>query len=278
MMKKLLTLTLVFLFATFAMHGQIDIFDMEITTPATKPDVVLEPSGPGAATKPTVTSVPDPDGTRTGNSVEYVKTTGCGGWNALQAKYDGTTELGSYNLDTTRFFKFKVRSKDKTTFAIQIQIGSPDPGNFIINKTVTIPLDTWVEYEINLSGTPGSPVDSDVTINAPAAFNTFTRFRFDSTVAGAGETYYIDDVSASSSATLGAKDFKLTNVSVYPNPTTNKLTISTKEQFNFVRIYDIIGKTVKTFNNTKVLNISDLNTGLYFLKTDTGLQAKFVKN
>ncbi|GAA4934550.1 hypothetical protein GCM10023314_03730 [Algibacter agarivorans] len=278
MMKKLLFTTLLFLFATVAMTAQIDIFDMEITPPATKPDVTLTPSGPGAPIKPTVTSVTDPDGTRTGNSVEYVKTTGCGGWNALQAVYDGTTELGSYNLDVNRFFRFKVYSVDKTNFELQIQIGNPDPGNYLITKNVTVALNTWTEFEIDLSGTPGSPVDPDVDINVPAGTNTFTRFFFDRSTAGAGETYYIDDVAANPSATLSSKNFDIKSVSIYPNPTTDRLAISTNEQFKSIQIYNVLGKTVKTFKNTKELNVSDLNVGLYFLRTDTGLQAKFIKN
>lgn len=277
-MKKLLFTASLFLFTTVAMTAQIDIFDMEITPPATMPDVTLTPSGPGAAIKPTVTSVTDPDGTRTGNSVQYFKTTGCGGWNALQAVYDGTTEMSSYNLDTNRFLKFKVYSVDKTNFELQIQVGNPDPGNFLITKNITVALNTWTEFEIDLNGTVGSPVDPDVDINVPAGTNTFTRFFFDRSSAGAGETYYIDDVIANSSATLSSKDFVLKNVSVYPNPTTEKITISTKEQFNSIKIYNVLGKTIKTFTNSKELNISDLSDGLYFLRTDTGLQAKFIKN
>lgn len=77
---------------------------------------------------------------------------------------------------------------------------------------------------------------------------------------------------------LGTSDFNIINVSVFPNPTTDKITIETKQEFGLVNIFDITGKTVKAFDNKKTLNVTDLNKGIYFLKTDTGLTAKFIKN
>jgi len=80
------------------------------------------------------------------------------------------------------------------------------------------------------------------------------------------------------SYTLSLTDFSLdTNVSVFPNPTTDSITLQTKEEFNSVIVYDINGRNIKSFNNEKTLNVSTLQAGIYFLKTDTGLQAKFVK-
>jgi len=78
--------------------------------------------------------------------------------------------------------------------------------------------------------------------------------------------------------TLSVANFSLdTNVSVYPNPTTDTLTIETTQKFNSVNIYDLTGKVVKTFEGNTVLNVSSLQAGMYFLKTDTGNSAKFVK-
>lgn len=79
-------------------------------------------------------------------------------------------------------------------------------------------------------------------------------------------------------ATLSTDDFSLVNVSVFPNPTTDKITIETKQDFNSVNIFDVTGKSVRTFKSKKTLNVSDLTKGIYFLKTDTGLLGKFIKN
>lgn len=76
---------------------------------------------------------------------------------------------------------------------------------------------------------------------------------------------------------LATEDFQIKNVNVYPNPTSNTITIESKDSYKFVKIFDITGKTVKTFKNTEVIQVSELNKGIYFLKTDTRLHAKFVK-
>ncbi|PQJ80637.1 T9SS type A sorting domain-containing protein [Polaribacter porphyrae] len=79
-------------------------------------------------------------------------------------------------------------------------------------------------------------------------------------------------------ATLNTKDFSLINVSVFPNPTSDKITIETQQEFKSVIIFDITGKTIKSFNNKQKLNVAELSKGVYFLKTDTGLLGKFIKN
>jgi len=88
-----------------------------------------------------------------------------------------------------------------------------------------------------------------------------------------------DSVSANAPVigTLGTNKVGINNVSVYPNPTRNLITISTNSIFKSVSVYDISGKTVKSYSETKILDVSDLSNGMYFLKTNTGLQAKFIK-
>lgn len=77
--------------------------------------------------------------------------------------------------------------------------------------------------------------------------------------------------------TLSANNFEINDVAVYPNPTRDLISISTKSVYKSISVHDITGKTVKTFGETKTLNVSELSNGMYFLKTDTGLQAKFIK-
>ncbi|WP_341220710.1 T9SS type A sorting domain-containing protein [Polaribacter atrinae] len=78
-------------------------------------------------------------------------------------------------------------------------------------------------------------------------------------------------------ATLNKEALLIVNVSLFPNPTTDKITIETQQDFTTVNVYDINGKTVKTFNKEKTLDVRNLNNGMYFLKTNTGLTAKFIK-
>ncbi len=58
-------------------------------------------------------------------------------------------------------------------------------------------------------------------------------------------------------------------VTFYPNPAKNAITISHVENIESIAIIDLKGQVVKTFSqlaNLQVLNISELNSGIYFIK------------
>lgn len=70
---------------------------------------------------------------------------------------------------------------------------------------------------------------------------------------------------------LSTESFFASNYTVFPNPTSGVLNIGTKgASMNQIQISDINGRTVKTINAANVsetqINISDLNSGVYFLK------------
>lgn len=78
----------------------------------------------------------------------------------------------------------------------------------------------------------------------------------------------------------------VSSVLAYPNPAQNELNIDIKgvnlNKTYQVTIYNLLGElkmkeTVKAHQNN-VLNIEELNAGVYFIKTDSGNTIKFVKN
>jgi hypothetical protein len=98
-------------------------------------------------------------------------------------------------------------------------------------------------------------------------------------------TMEIDDVSVTATA-LGTSEFFANNFRMYPNPATNVINLtSANTTFNAVEVTDINGRTVKTLSYTGVanaeINISDLSSGMYFLKviSDIGTgTTKVIKN
>lgn len=87
-----------------------------------------------------------------------------------------------------------------------------------------------------------------------------------------------DNYKARASATntlLSTEDFNSipkSQISLYPNPTDNVLNISSIESIKSVTIMDINGRTVKynNFNSTNPeINVSELNTGIYFVKVES---------
>ncbi len=70
------------------------------------------------------------------------------------------------------------------------------------------------------------------------------------------------------------------NISIYPNPVNNLITVNSQEPIHKVEIIDINGKLIKTIsNNSKktTIDVSDLKTGIYFVKADSE-SFKFIKH
>jgi hypothetical protein len=68
-------------------------------------------------------------------------------------------------------------------------------------------------------------------------------------------------------------------IKVYPNPLSSILNIEVKEQTK-ISIINMLGAVVKTasINGTSVLDLSDLNTGVYFIQdAKSGKTIKFIK-
>lgn len=61
---------------------------------------------------------------------------------------------------------------------------------------------------------------------------------------------------------------------LYPNPPLDGKVYM--NDFYRVTVYDITGKEVLAEQTTKELNVSQLAKGIYFVRDETGLQAKFV--
>lgn len=91
------------------------------------------------------------------------------------------------------------------------------------------------------------------------------------------------------STSLGLKN-NLTiskNISIFPNPATNKLAILTESNIKDIYIYDLLGKLVKQMNmvNSKTkeaeIAIDDLNAGIYIIQVvdifDAKYSSKFIK-
>lgn len=84
---------------------------------------------------------------------------------------------------------------------------------------------------------------------------------------------------------LNTADFDKTQVTLYPNPVNEQLHISTKEKINAITIYNQLGqmsistKSINDMNTT--LDVSHLNTGVYFIQIEIGqnvITKKIIKN
>lgn len=135
---------------------------------------------------------------------------------------------------------------------------------------------TWTQYSFTVSG-----------LNGPTA----VKFGFRYFVTSAGPSGANSDLigidTFSVNRNLSTSDFFAKNFSVFPNPSTGIVNISSKNNnaIDVVQVTDLNGRIVKTNNMNGVsdaqINISDLTSGVYFvnIKTDAGSgTTKIVKN
>ena len=64
----------------------------------------------------------------------------------------------------------------------------------------------------------------------------------------------------------------LANLSVYPNPVTDRLNIDYNENISNLTVYDLSGRSVKSFttnNSNNSIDVSDLKSGIYMLRIET---------
>lgn len=87
-------------------------------------------------------------------------------------------------------------------------------------------------------------------------------------------TAIIEDVNSVSAncKLLGVDDYISVDneLNIFPNPTSQEMTIKTDREVNSVLIYNLSGKKVKEFKKSlNVYDISELATGMYFVKIQT---------
>lgn len=124
-------------------------------------------------------------------------------------------------------------------------------------------------------------ISPDIAPNPSPCFETYEFFEFnDALYFGANYTNIGQELYKIIDHSISIKEQpELVRFSVYPNPTTDKLTIKTEKNTSFT-LLDLTGKILLTFevNQEKEISIAELNTGVYILKDETtGSHKKIVK-
>ncbi|MFY7670834.1 LamG-like jellyroll fold domain-containing protein [Tenacibaculum sp. MEBiC06402] len=85
-----------------------------------------------------------------------------------------------------------------------------------------------------------------------------------------------------SSTTLSVSDLDIVNFKMYPNPASNILTIKTDNEIDQVVIFSVLGKKAMTIKNTNIIDVSNLNKGIYLVRITTKdnkrINRKLIKN
>lgn len=94
---------------------------------------------------------------------------------------------------------------------------------------------------------------------------------------------FYDNISLKMAATASVDDVFSSKVSVYPNPATNFVTVSTSEKIDRLEIYNLLGKRVVATSklNNNNIDVSSLSKGVYLIKFTSGNSVatkKLIKN
>lgn len=65
---------------------------------------------------------------------------------------------------------------------------------------------------------------------------------------------------------LSIENNELQELSIYPNPASDKVNIVSNDPIDNIEVYDILGKQVKTLRGINEIDVSNLNSGIYLFK------------
>ncbi|SHH40728.1 carbohydrate-binding protein [Winogradskyella jejuensis] len=169
------------------------------------------------------------------------------------------------NVPDNGFIEFAVDVSETTNFVIDIRASNPF-GGCCAN----------INISDKISDTEFMPLVTGFVFNSSTnSFDTYDTFTSNEFELEAGQHIIRIDVIASAfnlnwikfraNNTLGSNEFTLENeVSVFPNPTSNALHISSSLQLDTITLYDFHGREVlKT--NKNIINMASLASGVYLL-------------
>ena len=120
----------------------------------------------------------------------------------------------------------------------------------------------WTNREVNLS---------NIGYDDSSIYIAFVLRTYD------GYKLYLDDIQVRTEDPVGIEEKNDVQISVYPNPTSNHLFITSELPIEKVQLFSMNGQLIVTETNSK-LNISELDSGSYVLRviTERGIFSKRV--
>ena len=175
------------------------------------------------------------------------------------------TVTSQINATNMQYFHVDAWTPNMTTFRIKlvdfgangVYQGTPnDDTEFELSYTPV--LNEWNGYDIPLSSFTGLTSRGHIA-----------QLIFSGNPAGAG-TVFVDNVYFSNTP-LASTSFNLAEVKMFPNPSSQTVTITAKNAMESVSIYSLIGQEIKQFHpnaDSVVLDIADLQAGVYVVKVN----------
>jgi hypothetical protein len=169
---------------------------------------------------------------------------------------------GSFTINGIRIVELTKALKD-----FKFQVWDP---------TLAMGLGGWSDV-ITVTGNPATPLTTYKT------FTPITATKVRLYISAHNSLDYIKlselEVYGVVSSTLGNPKFEKQAFAIYPNPIKNGvLNITGNEEIQYVDVYSILGNKINILFVNNELQISDLASGVYFLRVNNKYSFKFIKN
>ena len=145
-------------------------------------------------------------------------------------------------------------------------------GTFTAVQTTITTQPTAVNSWVQQTGTYSNDISRQVRIKFSKSGGTTAE------PTNLQELMYIDDVSLKyNGANLGVSDQDIMSISIYPNPTSDFISIKGIENISSIKVYSILGALEKEVFNTNQIDISELSSGIHLIKIDNGTGTVFTE-
>jgi aminopeptidase N len=204
---------------------------------------------------------------------------------ALSYGYAHTSDLknhleASSGLNLTEFFDDWYYGEGYPTYDVSVFQSSNDSITITLNQTSSHSSVSFFEMPVPIR-IKGSNIDSIFVLD-----NTFSGQQYTLAV-----NCWVDSVEFDPEVHLISKSNISSNVGldvqntdnvllIAPNPTSNSITIKSKDLIKEIEVFDVSGRLISTYNKLNIreysINLSNNVTGIYFLRISTNQQT-FVK-
>lgn len=168
---------------------------------------------------------------------------------------------GSFTIDGIRIVELTKALKD-----FKFQVWDP---------SLAMGAGGWSDV-LNVTGNPASPLTTYKTFSPV----TTTKVRLYVTAHNSIDYMKLSELEVYGvvASTLGNQDFEKQAFVMYPNPVTEGiLNISGEQEVQSVDVYNILGAKMNIRHENAQVNVSDLASGVYFLKVNNKYSFRFIK-
>ena len=186
-------------------------------------------------------------------------------------------KLNYYRLEFWTSKNLSIEEINATTGAIKTYISNAED---LPEDYVEVPL-KYVRIKIN-DGLIKYALVPEQEIESPIKYFKITITGGTGPMSGAqiGAIHFYDDSIYSSDNSLSTDDLddeKIKSVTMYPNPTNDRLYFSGFHALHNVKVYTLTGQLLIEKETDHSIDVSALNNGLYFAKIDNQFTLQFIK-